>query len=247
LIQKAELIKKIKKINDQLGDFQENFDVKAEESQRAEADANCKKYESQLTQAKTLRDQFETNLQTNKAKLTANDSVSQKDKDQRNLLATLISGIDGSFDKFREAMRLQVQSKATEYLEVLSSEPEIYGSVEISPEYQIRIKTPSGEPLQITNAGHKQILTTAFVSAMAAVSSEKTPFVMDTALSHLDTENSAQMLEWAKYVNQQVILLVTPKELPRAVSSKILGNAIGRQFEVKKIDAEESKIEEVKE
>jgi DNA sulfur modification protein DndD len=247
LIQKAEFVKKIKKINDQLGDFQENIDVKWEESQRAEADSNCKKYETQLSQAMALRDQYEASLQTNRAKLTANDSVSQKDKDQRMLLATLIAGIDGSFDKFRNDMRIQVQSKATEYLAILSSEPEIYGSVDISPEYQIRIKTPEGQDLQVTNAGHKQILTTAFVSAMAAVSSDKTPFVMDTALSHLDPENSAKMLEWAKYVDQQVILLVTLKELPTEVANKILGNSIGRKYDVNRIAAEESRIEEVKE
>lgn len=247
LIKKADLLKKIKRINDQLGDFQDNIDVKWEESQRAETDANCKKLERELTEAKTIKEQLENSLQANRAKLTANDAVSKKDQDQRLLLATLIDGINGSFDKFRNDMRLQVEAKATEYLGVLNSEPEIYGSVQISPEYQIRIKTPSGQDLQITNAGHKQILTTAFVSAMAAVSSDKTPFVMDTALSHLDTENSAQMLEWAKYVKQQVVLLVTPKELPKAVAHKILGNAIGREYEVKKVDAEESKIEEVKE
>jgi DNA sulfur modification protein DndD len=142
-------------------------------------------------------------------------------------------------------MREQVQDKATEYLAVLTSEPDIYGSVEISSDYQIRIKSPEGRVLQISNAGHKQILTTAFVSAMAAVSTEKTPFVMDTALSHLDNENSRQMLEWAKYVDQQVILLVTPKELPQKVAKEVLGTAIGRNYEIEKIGEEESQIKEL--
>jgi DNA sulfur modification protein DndD len=135
--------------------------------------------------------------------------------------------------------------KATENLRVLTSEPEIYGSVEISSDYQIRIKTPQGVALQIANAGHKQILTTAFVSAMAAVSTETTPFVMDTALSHLDNENSHQMLEWAKYVDQQVVLLVTPKELPRDIARKVLGSAIGREYEVEKLEAEVSELKEI--
>lgn len=245
VIKRADLTKKIRKISDQLGDFQEDIDVKWEESQRAEADKNCKNHEDQLNKLREKKSDLESALEINLAKQTGNESVSQKDQDQRLLLSTLCSAIEGSFEKFRNDMRLQVQEKATEYLAVLNSEPEIYGSVEISPDYQIRIKTPEGEQLQITNAGHKQILTTAFVSAMAAVSSDKTPFVMDTALSHLDVENSAQMLEWAKYVNQQVILLVTPKELPKTVAHNILGNSIGREYEVEKAAAEVSVIKEI--
>lgn len=245
LIKRADLTKKIRKISDQLGDFQEDIDVKWEESQRAEADKNCKTHEQALLKLQETKVALESALESNQAKQTGNDAVSQKDQDQRLLLATLCKAIEGSFEKFRDDMRLQVQEKATEYLAVLNSEPEIYGSVEISPDYQIGIKTPEGNPLQITNAGHKQILTTAFVSAMAAVSSDKTPFVMDTALSHLDVENSNQMLEWAKYVKQQVILLVTPKELPKSVAQNILGNSIGREYEVEKASAEVSVIKEI--
>lgn len=245
LVKIADLTRKVRRINDELGNFQENIDVKWEESQRAEADSNFKKYENELVNQNSVRDGVLSALESNRAKLTGNDSVSKRDQDTRTILATLCSAIENSFDGFRNEMRFQVQEKATEYLGVLTSEPEIYGSVEISPEYQIRINTPSGVPLQITNAGHKQILTTAFVSAMAAVSSDKTPFVMDTALSHLDIENSNQMLEWAKYVNQQVVLLVTPKELPQALARKILGPAIGREYEVEKLDAEVSRIKEI--
>jgi DNA sulfur modification protein DndD len=245
LVKIADITRKIRRINDDLGDFQENIDVKWEETQRAEADSRFKTLESEIAKQKTVRDGIASTLESNRAKLTGNDTVSKKDQDTRSLLATLCSAIESSFEGFRNEMRFQVQEKATEYLGVLTSEPEIYGSVEISPEYQIRINTPEGVPLQITNAGHKQILTTAFVSAMAAVSSDKTPFVMDTALSHLDNENSNQMLEWAKYVDQQVVLLVTPKELPQALARKILGPAIGREYMVEKLAAEVSIIKEV--
>lgn len=237
--------RRIGRINDDLGNFQENIDVKMEESQRAEAEAKIKVYQERIDGQKNTMLQVETALTSNRAKLIEDGSISKKDQDTRILLSTLCTAIENSFDQFRNEMRLQVQEKATEYLKILTSEPDIYGSVEITPDYQIRIKTPEGITLQIANAGHKQILTTAFVSAMAAVSSEKTPFVMDTALSHLDIENSKQMLEWAKYVNQQVILLVTPKELPIEVAHRVLAGSIGREFEIKKLSAEVSEIKEL--
>jgi len=245
LVRIAGATRKISKINDELGDFQADINIKLEEANRAEADSYVRKYQQEYEREKTKRDLLAQSLNANRSKLTTNSSVSQKDRDTRELLDTLRNAIEDSFDNFRDQMRGQVEMKATENLQVLTSEPEIYGSVEISSDYQIRIKTPQGMALQIANAGHKQILTTAFVSAMAAVSTETTPFVMDTALSHLDNENSHQMLEWAKYVNQQVVLLVTPKELPREIARKVLGSAIGREYEVEKLEAEVSELKEI--
>ncbi len=237
--------RKISKINDELGDFQADINIKLEEAHRAEADALARKYLVDHAREKEKRDLLALSLNASRSKLTSNSSVSQKDRDTRELLDTLRTAIEDSFDNFRDQMRGQVEMKATENLRVLTSEPEIYGYVEISADYQIRIKTPQGVALQIANAGHKQILTTAFVSAMAAVSTETTPFVMDTALSHLDNENSHQMLEWAKYVDQQVVLLVTPKELPRDIARTVLGSAIGREYEVEKLEAEVSELKEI--
>lgn len=245
LVKIATAKRRIGRIGDELGNFTENIDVSWEEAQRAEANANVEACDKTLSEISTKMDILRNALASNRAKLTENDSVSKKDQDTRKLLDTIRNAIEASFERFRDEMRGQVQAKATEYLAVLTSEPDIYGSVEISSDYQIRIKSPEGRVLQISNAGHKQILTTAFVSAMAAVSTEKTPFVMDTALSHLDNENSRQMLEWAKYVDQQVILLVTPKELPQQVAKAVLGSAIGRNYEIEKIGEEESQIKEL--
>jgi DNA sulfur modification protein DndD len=245
LVRIAGATRKISKINDELGDFQADINIKLEEANRAEADGYVRKYQQEYEREKAKRDLLAQSLNLNRSKLTTNSSISQKDRDTRELLDTLRNAIEDSFDNFRDQMRGQVELKATENLRVLTSEPEIYGSVEISSDYQIRIKTPEGVALQIANAGHKQILTTAFVSAMAAVSTETTPFVMDTALSHLDNENSHQMLEWAKYVDQQVVLLVTPKELPREIARKVLGSAIGREYEVEKLEAEVSELKEI--
>lgn len=244
LVKIADVKRKIGRIGDELGNFAENIDVKWEEAQRAEANSKIEKYDAHIMEANDKIDVLRSLLATNRAKLTESSLVSKKDQDARKLIDLICRSIEASFEGFRDEMRAQVETKATEYLGVLTSEPDIYGSVEISGDYQIRIKSPEGKLLQIANAGHKQILTTAFVSAMAAVSTQKTPFVMDTALSHLDVENSRQMLEWAKYVDQQVILLVTPKELPKEIAHEVLGSAIGRKYEIKKISAEVSKIKE---
>ena len=237
--------RKIRRIGDELGNFAENIDVKWEETQRAEANEKILKYDNHISEANSKSDILKSALANNKAKLTESDGVSKKDQDARNLLDTICLSIEASFERFRDEMRAQVEEKATEYLSVLTSQPEFYGSVEITPDYQIKIKSPQGRVLQIANAGHKQILTTAFVSAMAAVSTEKTPFVMDTALSHLDNPNSRQMLQWAKYVDQQVILLVTSKELPPEIAQEVLGSSIGRKYEVHRVSEEVSQIREL--
>jgi DNA sulfur modification protein DndD len=244
LIKIAGAKRKIGRINDELGDFQENINVKLEEAQRASAVELIEKYEGQISRLQEDLSKLRVSLEKSRLKVVESDSVSKKDQDTRKILSILITAIDDSFESFKGEMRAQVQEKATEYLQVLTSEPEIYGSVAISPNYQIGMLTPEGKQLQATNAGHRQMLTTAFVSAMAAVSSEKTPFVMDTALSHLDPANSKKMLEWTKYVDQQVVLLVQPKELPADVAQRELGSAIGRKYEVTKTSAEVSEIKE---
>lgn len=245
LVRIADVKRKIGRIGDSLGNLSENIDVKWEEAQRAEANSKLEDLDKQITSINIAISGLRSGLASNRAKLTEGASVSAKDQDARVLLDTICLAIEASFVRFRDEMRAQVEAKATEYLAVLTSEPDIYGSVEISSDYQIKIKSPEGKVLQISNAGHKQILTTAFVSAMAAVSTEKTPFVMDTALAHLDVANSRKMLEWAKFVDQQVILLVNPKELPKEVAHKILGPSIGRQYEIDKTAAEVSQIKEV--
>lgn len=245
LVRMADAKRRIGRIGDSLGNLSENIDVKWEEAQRAEANAKIEELEIQIANTSAVISVLRNNLASNRAKLTEGAAVSKKDQAARSLLDTICLAIEASFERFRDEMRAQVEAKATEYLAVLTSEPDIYGSVEISSDYQIKIKSPEGKVLQISNAGHKQILTTAFVSAMAAVSTEKTPFVMDTALAHLDVNNSRQMLEWAKFVNQQVILLVNPKELPKDIAQKILGSNIGRKYEIDKTAAEVSRIKEL--
>lgn len=245
LVRIADVKRKIGRIGDSLGNLNENIDVKWEEAQRAEANTKVEELARQIADINITISGLRSNLAANRAKLTDGASVSKKDQDARVLLDTICLAIEASFVRFRDEMRAQVEAKATEYLAVLTSEPDIYGSVEISSDYQIKIKSPEGKVLQISNAGHKQILTTAFVSAMAAVSTEKTPFVMDTALAHLDVANSRKMLEWAKFVDQQVILLVNPKELPKEVAHKILGSTIGRQYIIDKMAAEVSHVKEL--
>lgn len=245
LVRMADTKRRIGRIGDSLGNLSENIDVKWEEAQRAEANTKVEDLDMQIENINLVISGLRNNLASNRAKLTEGAGVSKKDQDTRALLDTICIAIEASFERFRDEMRAQVEAKATEYLAVLTSEPDIYGSVEISSDYQIKIKSPEGKILQISNAGHKQILTTAFVSAMASVSTEKTPFVMDTALAHLDVNNSRQMLEWAKFVDQQVILLVNPKELPKDVAHKILGSSIGRQYEIEKTAAEVSQVKEL--
>jgi DNA sulfur modification protein DndD len=245
LVRIAGAARKISKINDELGDFQVDINIKLEEANRAEADSYVRKYQGQYDCEKEERDLLALSLNANRSKLTTNSSVSQKDRDTRDLLDTLRNAIEDSFDNFRDQMRGQVEMKATEYLRVLTSEPDVYDSVEITSDYQIKIKSPSGVTLQIANSAHKQILTTAFVSAMASVSTETTPFVLDTAFGFLDSDNSGRLLHWAKYVNQQVVFLVNPKELPQELAQNILGSAIGREYEIVKTEPEVNELKEI--
>lgn len=245
LVNQAATRRKIVRINEVLGDFQADINIKLEEANRAEADAFVRKYQQEYEREKAKRDLLAQSLNLNRSKLTTNSSISQKDRDTRELLDTLRNAIEDSFENFRDQMRGQVEIKATEYLRVLTSEPDVYDSVEITSDYQIKIKSPAGVTLQIANSAHKQILTTAFVSAMASVSTDTTPFVLDTAFGFLDPENSGRLLEWAKYVNQQVVFLVNPKELPQELAQEILGSSIGREYEIVKTEPEVNELKEI--
>jgi DNA sulfur modification protein DndD len=235
------------RISDDLGTFGSSIDVSWLETQRNDAQIQFEKYSVAVSANEADRAENERQLNAAKTKLVGESDISSRDKALRNTTDLLLRSVNKSFGGFREEMRKQIQDKATESLKILTSEPHIYGSVQISSDYHIQILTPQGVALKTSNAGHQQILTTAFVSAMAAVSTESTPFMMDTALSHLDTDNSRQMLEWTKQIGQQVVLLVQPKELSREDAHRILGSSIGREYEIDRNNdqAEESHIMEV--
>ncbi len=100
-----------------------------------------------------------------------------------------------SYDRFRAAMRGQVATATSDLFRRLATEQEFSG-VTISEDYLLSVLDQEHRPLALISSGENQILTMAFIGALAECSVEDAPMVMDTPFGRLDVGHREGILRW---------------------------------------------------
>lgn len=129
---------------------------------------------------------------------------------------------DNVSDTYSKKMRDKLAIKTTEIFSSLISDKDrtLLQKVEISDTYELNAVGWNDVPLfKDISSGQKQILSLAFVTALANVASGEEehhidmPLFMDTPFAKLDAKNRANLLKYMPDLTSQWVLLVTNTEM----------------------------------
>ena len=135
-------------------------------------------------------------------------------------------------DQFFEETRVQVQASTRAVFEKLAWKQDHFQGINIDSDFRLEVidrwNTPTRQEL---SAGERQILSLSFICAMAQVSGEEAPLVMDTPFGRLSGNHLSAVAENLPTLTPQLVLFVTDREWD-ASSQQGLGPRTGRQYKL---------------
>ncbi|MGC5223716.1 AAA family ATPase [Micromonospora sp. DT81.3] len=166
------------------------------------------------------------------------------DATERVLQHTLTEALEvvgQSFEAFTAAMRERVEDATSELFLQLTTEKQ-YSGVTITDDYQLTLTDQESRPMSVISAGANQILTMAFIGALAQCSVDEAPMVMDTPFGRLDLGHRSAILEWVSSFETQVIMFVQSGEYDVERDSHHLAGRIGREYTIDRLSPNRSEV-----
>ena len=143
---------------------------------------------------------------------------------------------------FSKEIREQVQVEVGQIFKRLVWNGDHFAHVRLSENYQLQVIDENGaDVLPELSAGQRQVLSLAFIAAMAKVAVRKTipqlkeepfPIVMDTPFGRLSSEHRKNITVILPDIAKQLVLFVTDEEL-RPEAKANLKPRIGAEYELK--------------
>ena len=185
-------------------------------------------------QRKSLRAEIESNAVTKgtleerleKLKKEISDKTEQLDKmrknsdkakhltNKRSLAESSAQAIDDIYDRFADEMRQQIESKTNEIFRLLAWKEEHFAQITLNSDYKLEIIDRYGKGARAElSAGERQVLSLSFIAAMAQVSGEEAPLIMDTPFGRLSSHHRNTITNNLPQLASQMILFVTDEEL----------------------------------
>lgn len=134
--------------------------------------------------------------------------------------------------EFVEETRQQIEAWTRTIFSKLAWKQEHFQDVRMDRDFRLEVidrwGTPTREEL---SAGERQILSLSFICAMAKVSGEDAPLVMDTPFGRLSGDHLSAVAENLPELTSQLVLFVTDREWDEA-SSTNLEPRTGAQYEL---------------
>jgi len=173
------------------------------EKQAKEMDLETKSGEYGRRQAKLAEQFTDKDIEDKKAYLRSSDACE----------TAVREAIDELVDKSKQ----KVAELASKVFLDLTNAPTLYQGIEITDEYELKIKTIGGttRPVwdQSPSAGQSQIIATAYIAALNRYTAREAPVIVDTPIGRLDPIHKKNLIEYYPEIGPQVIILYQPSEL----------------------------------
>ena len=189
---------------------------------------------STLLELESNRTKLKQELAVLSGKMADQPEVDENERRLQKLVVEATRTVAASFSGFRSAMRHQVQEATSKLFLRLTTEKD-YSGVKISDDYLLSVVDDQQRSLSMISAGANQILTMAFIGALAECSIEEAPMVMDTPFGRLDVGHRSGILDWVSTFDTQVILFVQSGEYDVERDAHLLSGKIGREFTIERL------------
>lgn len=217
------------------------IDIESLERTLIDLKAKRQRIEPVLNGLSKQRDQLRNEIATLSKLIADQPEVDATERKLGQAVAEAVSTVKRAYDGFSDSMRRQVEEATSELFRRLTTEKEYIG-VRISDGYQLSVVDDRDRSLNMISAGANQILTMAFIGALAQCAVEEAPMVMDTPFGRLDTGHRAGILEWVSGFESQVVLFVQSGEYDPIRDAKLLGGKIGREYTINRLGPNRSEV-----
>jgi DNA sulfur modification protein DndD len=127
-------------------------------------------------------------------------------------------------------MRLQIEAKTKEIFRSLVWKDSHFHDVQLGSDFNLEVIDRYGQQARPElSAGERQVLSLSFITAMAQVSEEEAPLVMDTPFGRLSSHHRNSIAEKLPQLTSQLVLFVTDEEL-RDEARRNLEPRIGAEY-----------------
>ncbi|QCC48518.1 AAA family ATPase [Halobellus limi] len=149
-------------------------------------------------------------------------------------------------DKYVETQRESVEKHASKIFQELTNKNDVYEGLTISKDYELDVKTISGNrdiEEQNPSKGARQIIAYSFIAGLNKFTAREAPVVIDTPIGRLDPEHKENLIDYFPNFRDQVIILYQPGELDKEDIEQ-MGDNISSHLEIhqRKDDPESSEI-----
>lgn len=140
------------------------------------------------------------------------------------------NAIEEVYARFADEMRVQIEAKTREIFKLLAWKGEHFSDVRLDEDYHLEVIDRYGMPARPElSAGERQVLSLSFIAAMAQISAEEAPLVMDTPFGRLSSRHRNSITLNLPSLANQLVLFVTDEEL-RDQARQHLEPRIGREY-----------------
>ncbi|MCP5097976.1 MAG: DNA sulfur modification protein DndD [Chloroflexi bacterium] len=134
------------------------------------------------------------------------------------------------YQVFADNMRTQIEKRTKEIFRTLVWKESHFKDVQLGPDFNLQVIDRYGQQARPElSAGERQVLSLSFITAMARVSEEEAPLVMDTPFGRLSSHHRNSITETLPKLADQLILFVTDEEL-RDQARQNLNPYIGAEY-----------------
>ena len=135
--------------------------------------------------------------------------------------------------EFFEMTRQEIEAATREVFSKLAWKQDHFQDIRLDQDFRLEVIDRWGMPTRKElSAGERQILSLAFICAMAKVSGQAAPLIMDTPFGRLSGNHLAAVAENLPKLTSQLVLFVTDREWDEA-SRTSLEPCSGAQYELK--------------
>ena len=201
------------------GEFQRNWQRYVTEDATAAANiGNLDRWIVEVVRLKAVEEAKQKKL----GALSSNERLAQKAADAVTLLK----------NRFFEETRKEVEASTRAVFDTLAWKQDHFQGINIDSDFRLEVMDRWGTPTRkALSAGERQILSLSFICAMAKVSGEEAPLVMDTPFGRLSSNHLAAVAQNLPHLTPQLVLFVTDREWDES-SQKGLTPRLGRQYKL---------------
>lgn len=118
------------------------------------------------------------------------------------------------FDNYEKVEVEKINSEIKSIFDLIIRKENLFKEIFIDHEYRLNVKREysTKNVLKQLSYGERQILSFSLIMALAKVSGDQGPFVMDTPMGNLDPIHRTKLIENVPKMIEQMILLVTSSE-----------------------------------
>lgn len=119
-------------------------------------------------------------------------------------------------DKYVDTQRESVEKHTSKVFMELTNKKDVYEGLTISENYELDVKTISGDrdiTEQNPSKGARQIIAYSFIAGLNKFTAREAPVVIDTPIGRLDPEHKENLINYYPKFRDQVVILYQPGEL----------------------------------